>query len=291
MSKVQNKPFPNTVIIGAPKSGTSSLFFWLSAHPEVCGSKIKETYFLADNVSRHNSQLNYITHGLDAYTKHFQHCSGEKIRIEATAPYIYHSTPLEVLANLETQPVVIAILRKPADRLFSHYQFNRYRMKNIDMSFEDYLNPANIPAGWADYLQQTDYAFWLDKWVKALGKDRVLVYQMEEIKRDKTSFMKKVARDLNIDPEFYDSFDFFHRNKTVAVKSKGLHRLGLKIEPLIPQWLQEKLIPLYLKFNSSSIPPISAKEKELKVKVSANYEGANARLKALFPSLDLDLWK
>jgi len=42
------KIFPNLVIAGAPKSGTSSLFFWLAAHPEVCGSQKKETYFLAD---------------------------------------------------------------------------------------------------------------------------------------------------------------------------------------------------------------------------------------------------
>ena len=31
---MNNLTFPNAVVIGAPKCGTSSLYFWLSAHPE-----------------------------------------------------------------------------------------------------------------------------------------------------------------------------------------------------------------------------------------------------------------
>lgn len=291
MTKVQSKRFPNAVIIGAPKSGTSSLFFWLSAHPEVCGSKTKETYFLADGVSKFNRGLNLIENGLDAYTKHFEHCQGEAIRLEATAPYIYMNNPFKVLPSLETQPKIIIILRKPSERLYSHYKFNRYRMKNIDMSFEEYLNPDNIPEGWQDYLEQTDYPLWIEKWQKAVGKDRLLVYQMEEMHRDKVQFMMKVASDLGINPEFYDGFDFFHRNKTVAVKSKKLHRLGLKFEPLVPQWLQEKIIPLYLKMNSSKVPPITAREKELKEQVTRNYSESIHKLKTLVPTLDLSLWE
>lgn len=288
---MQRNLFPNTVIIGAPKSGTSSLFFWLSAHPDVCGSKTKETYFLADGVSKFNRGLNYIENGLNAYSKHFEHWNGESIRVEATAPYIYMDNPIEILPKLESKPKVIAILRKPAERLYSHYKFNRYRMKNIDMSFEEYLNPENIPTGWKDYLEQTDYPIWIEKWQKAMGKDNVLVYQMEEMHKDKVQFMKRVARDLSIDPSFYESFDFFHRNKTVAVKSKKLHRLGLKLEPLVPQWLQEKIIPIYLGMNSSKVPGITEEEKALKEKVTRDYATSVNKLKELVPSLNLELWR
>lgn len=291
MSKKAESHFPNTVIIGAPKSGTSSLFFWLTAHPEVCGSKEKETYFLADTVSRHNTGLNYIENGLDAYARHFQHWKGEKIKIEASAPYIYMDTPIEVLSSFEEKPTIIAILRKPADRLYSHYVFNRYRMKNIDMSFEDYLKPENKPNGWGDYLDHTDYAKWLKRWVNAFGKEKVKVYLMEDMVKDKAVFMKKVSTDLDIDPTFYDEFDFFHRNKTVAVKRKWLHRFGLKVEPFVPQWLQERIIPLYLKTNASKIPPISQKDKELKMEINKAWISKNQALEDLFPELDLSDWK
>ena len=43
----KNKEYvlPNLIIAGTPKSGTSSIFTYLRAHPSVCGSKIKETAF------------------------------------------------------------------------------------------------------------------------------------------------------------------------------------------------------------------------------------------------------
>jgi hypothetical protein len=39
---------PNLVIAGAPKCGTSSLFYWLADHPQACGSTVKETFYLMD---------------------------------------------------------------------------------------------------------------------------------------------------------------------------------------------------------------------------------------------------
>lgn len=282
--------YPNTVIIGAPKCGTSSLFFWLTAHPDVCGSKQKETYYLADNVNKHNKGLNYIENGLEDYQKHFKHHNGEKIIIEATAPYIYFNTPLEVLPKLSPQPKIIIILRKPADRLFSHYQFNRYRMRNMELSFDEYLDFEGNHLKWADYIDQTYYAKWVKKWMDKFGKENVLVYLMEDMRNDRADFMKGVANDLGIDPSFYNSFDFFHRNKTVAVKNPKLHRLGLKIETLTPQWLQEKLIPIYLKLNSSALPKITEQEKKLKLKITEDFKDKNKELADL-TGLNLSSWE
>lgn len=282
--------YPNTVIIGAPKCGTSSLFFWLTAHPDVCGSKQKETYFLADRVYKHNKTLNYVTDGLEAYQQHFKHYINEKVIIEASAPYIYHNTPLEVLPTLSPKPKIIIILRKPADRLFSHYQFNRYRMRNMDLNFEQYLDVENNGLDWVDYIDQTYYAKWVKKWIDKFGKEDVLVYLMEDMKTDRVSFMKTVANDLGIDPEFYNGFDFFHRNKTVEVKNPKLHRLGLKIEKYTPQWLQEKLIPIYLKLNSSALPKITEEEKKLKLKITEDFKEKNKELAEL-TGLDLSVWE
>ena len=57
---------PNVIIAGAPKCGTSSLYFWLSAHPEVKASMVKETFFFADDVNRFNKNGNIIEHSLQA---------------------------------------------------------------------------------------------------------------------------------------------------------------------------------------------------------------------------------
>lgn len=289
--KGTSSKFPNVIIAGAPKCGTSSLFFWLGAHPRVCASKIKETYFLGDEVNRHNSSLNLHEHGLGAYEKFFGHCDGENIRLEATPVYIYYDTPLQYLKKLPEIPKIIFILRNPGHRLYSHWRFNRYRMKNTKLSFEEYLDFSNAPANWKkNYIDNTHYINYIDKYVEELGKEHILVYQFEKMQADQKGFMKGVADDLEIDPSFYEDFDFFHRNETVAVKNKKLHRLGLKIEPLVPQWLQEKIIPLYLKLNAGKTPPISEKDKHLREKANEQFAESNRKLAEEFPSIDLGLW-
>lgn len=283
--------YPNVIIAGAPKCGTSSLFFWLGAHPEVCTSKIKETYFLAHEVNRFNRDLNYYDHGLEAYRQHFEHCEEEKIRLEATPVYIYYRETIELIKLLPKTPKIIFILRSPGDRIYSHWRFNRYRMKNIKMSFEEYLRPENIPAHWKkNYFENSHYVNYLKNWVEALGKENILVYQFEQLLKDRSAFMKGLASDLEIDPEFYDSFDFFHRNETVAVKNKVLHRWGLKLEPLVPKLMQEKLIPFYLKLNARKAPRISEKDKLLKEKLNERFIESNRKLKEVFPTIDLSLW-
>ncbi|WP_417591558.1 sulfotransferase domain-containing protein [Owenweeksia hongkongensis] len=291
MKQTQTSLYPNVIIGGAPKSGTSSLFFWLGAHPEVCASKVKETYFLGDTENKHNVSANIHKDGLEAYQKFFSHSKGEKIRLEATPVYIYHKLPLKVLPTLEKVPKMIFILREPSDRLYSHWRFNRYRMKNTKMTFEDYLAFKNVPSGWADYLDHTHYIRHIQPYIDTLGKENILVYQFEQIKEDKVAFMKQVATDLGISPEFYNSFDFFHRNQTVAVKNGKLHRIGLKLEPLVPQWLQEKIIPLYLKMNSSKLPKPSDEELELKEKSKSQFAESNQELAEKFDNVDLALWK
>ncbi len=290
MKQKQSSLYPNVIIGGAPKCGTSSLFFWLGAHPDVCASKVKETYFLGDRENKHNTAANIHKDGLEAYQKFFGHSQGEKIRLEATPVYIYHKLPLKVLPTLPEMPKMIFILREPSDRLYSHWRFNRYRMNNTNITFEDYLAYKNVPQGWADYLDQSHYIRHIQLYIDAIGKENILVYQFEQIKKDKVAFMKQVAVDLGIAPEFYDSFDFFHRNQTVAVKNSKLHRLGLKIEPLVPQWLQEKIIPVYLKMNSSKLPKPSQQELKLKHKAKEQFVKSNRHLADTFENVDLDLW-
>ena len=287
----QSSKYPNLIIGGAPKCGTSSLFFWLGAHPEVCPSKTKETYFLADRINKHNRKFNIHEHGLEAYQKYFEHCGTEKYRTEATAIYIFDKTPREVFRKLPETPKVIFIFRRPGDRLYSHWRFNRYRMKNTKMSFEEYLDPKTAATRWRkNYLEDTKYIELLKPWMRDLGKEQLMVFQMEKLTGNPRDFMRDISRQLGIAPDFYKDFDFFHRNETVAVKNKKLHRLGLKLEPLVPTWVQEKLIPLYLKMNASKAPEKTKREKELIEEVNRKYEPHSRELAEHFPTVDYNLW-
>ncbi|MGL6342534.1 MAG: sulfotransferase, partial [Waterburya sp.] len=63
---------PNLIIAGAPKAGSSSLFHWIAAHPEVYGAPCKETFYFIDrDSSLFRPEANYNLHGLDLYESFF----------------------------------------------------------------------------------------------------------------------------------------------------------------------------------------------------------------------------
>ena len=98
---------PNLILGGAPKSGTSSLYFWLSEHPEIFASKTKETFFFNDKINKFNKNCNCIEHSIKDYSKFFDGSRKEKIIFEATAAYIYSKNALKNLKNFQEPPKII----------------------------------------------------------------------------------------------------------------------------------------------------------------------------------------
>lgn len=260
------------------------MYFWLAAHPEVGASKAKETFFFADDVNRFNQGCNYIENGLEAYSSHFKHIADKHIRFEATAPYMYYKTAIKGISELPETPKLLFILREPAARLLSQYQFERYRTHRVGCSFEEYLIEPGL-------FQHGNYAAYLQKWYSSFPANHIKLVQFEKIMASPIEGMKEIAAWLGINGDFYDDFNFDQRNETVKIKSKGLHQWGLKLQPIIPHAVQKALLPVYLKLNAGARPKAEAAEIEIKKELKKQYKTANDALKKLWPELDLELWQ
>ena len=292
---VRLMPLPNTIIAGAPKSGSSSLYWWLSSHPEVCASKTKETHFFDDSInSRFNSSANVMNHDLERYLPYFDHCAlNAKVIMDATPIYIYQKNALKHLSGFEQKPKIVFILREPSVRAHSQFRFNKYRLGNIplDKTYVDYLKETSSTE--SDPLQRGEYITYIDQWIEAFGEDGIYVLQLEKVFKNRVEELKNLAEFLGIEPSFYDEFDFVKRNETRKMRSTKLHRLGLQLQPLVPQWLQEKiLIPLYLKLNSTAMPPVSEADKKMILEYKSRFAESNKILAERFPdNIDLALWE
>ena len=104
---------PNFIIAGAEKSGTSSLSFYISEHPDIYIPKIKELHFFdnSDNYSK----------GFGWYEKQFSGWSGEKAVGECTPFYMFDYSCAEKIKMQFPDIKVLFILRNPADRAYSNY--------------------------------------------------------------------------------------------------------------------------------------------------------------------------
>ena len=124
---------PNAVIAGVPKAGTSSLFAWLSAHPQVSSSRAKETRYLMDVDSPLlTPRVNVHEQGAEGYAALFAHSSPDAtVLLEATPDYLYQRTALAFFATVDTAATIIVVLRRPASRVYSYYQYARGNMAVI----------------------------------------------------------------------------------------------------------------------------------------------------------------
>jgi len=283
--------WPNTIIAGAPKAGTSSLYYWLAAHPDVCSSKSKEPFYFFDTVNRFNQGANFIEHGLKKYSELFDHCKNKKIVFEATAPYIYQQNALQQIPRLESEPKVVFILREPSARLYSKYQFNRYKLHNTEVDFKQYCTSelGVYPGG--KHIMEGYYSRYLQEWQKALGNERMLILVFEQTMRNPKEAMSQLSDFLGIDASFYQDFNFAKHNETFATKNGSLHKKLVGLLPYFPESLISKLGPLYRKLNSGKMPKISSEELEIKAELKQFYAAEADALLNLFPSINLSSWR
>ena len=122
---------PNFLIIGAPKAGTTSMYAYLQQHPQIFMSPQKETYFFAfdDKKSlKYNGWgmpppiFHKIVDIIEHYWKLFADVSDEVAIGETTLVYFYDQGAPQKIHAINPHMKLIAILRNPVDRAYSHYQ-------------------------------------------------------------------------------------------------------------------------------------------------------------------------
>lgn len=126
------------MIIGAMKSGTSTLYSVLSQHPKICTCSVKEPEFFSTNQG----------HEVDAarYADLFDFDSGDySYYMEGSTGYTKFPYELGVPDRIHEyglKPRFIYIVRNPLDRIVSDYNFAQLNDK--PWAQPDILNPPSI---------------------------------------------------------------------------------------------------------------------------------------------------
>ncbi len=297
------KVTPSLIIAGAPKCGSTSLFDWLSSHPKVCASSVKETYFLMDEgYPLFRAENNIHKCGIEGYGNFFNHCiKGDQLLLEATPDYLYQKTALQVIGSLPTLPIALFILRKPSHRVYSLYQFARNNVsvlpKNISFrSFveavmgndsESFLRNRPILQRAISHSQYVDY---LECWVSRLG-EAVRVLLFEDMCDDPKGFMVDLSAQLGLDPTHYEDFDFSVKNQTYAVKHHALHRFKRKLSKCLPHGAYRQLLRgIYAMLNTQVASKKSSDDVLMLETLDQHFLPYNKRLENLL-DIDLSVWK
>src|SRR3712207_4104321 len=106
---------PNFLVIGAMKSGTTALYYYLEQHPEIYMSPVKEPNFFSQE-----NAADTVTH-IGTYEQLFKGASGKKAIGEASHSYLYEPRAAAEIRRYVPKVKLIAILRNPIDRAYSHF--------------------------------------------------------------------------------------------------------------------------------------------------------------------------
>lgn len=287
---------PSFFIAGVPKAGTSSVATWLADHPQVVPPREKETCFFADETS-HIWRADFNAgHGLDAYLAAFDQSSDAKLTFDATPSYIYQATALRMIPSLPTAPKCLFILRDPAEQIRSVYQYYRDNWDHIPatLDFGGFLE--TVRSGKARFcgnelaenaLANADYAPHLAKWAQALGPDRIRVETFDRLAADPRGFMKELADWLDLDPGFYDAYDFPRENESYAPRSRLLQAVNVRLRGLLPKGRAYLAMrALYRRLNTTRPARVDA---DHIAALRAEFSERTERLAATY-GLDLSGW-
>ena len=209
------RTLPDFVIIGGQRCGTTSLYNYLIAHPRVVPAFIKETHFFTKH---YRKGMNWYRANFPlSWYKHYAQRRDDQSALsgEATPYYLFYPHPARRAAAVIPDSKIIALLRNPVDRAYSHYH-HAIRQGLETLSFEDALQreQSELPdetkkvVGNADYqsavhqaysyLARGIYVDQLECWYQYFDRQQILVLKTEDLSEHPNETLERVSEFLNL---------------------------------------------------------------------------------------------
>lgn len=259
---------PNFLIVGPPKSGTTSLQFYLNKHPDIYATG--EAHFFNANYEK----------GIKWYENYFKEYDNQKLIGEKTPAYFFEEEIPERVKKHLPDVKLIFIFRNPIKRAYSHYWHNVRHGREEASSFEEAIDLKNELD--SKYIDVSRYVNHVKRWLKYFPKKNMFFLTIEEIDQKK---LNEILEFLNIEDKF-DFGELKRYNIGGAVRSKTLAKIAQnKIVKKIP-YISE-LIKRGINMKRGKTPPINSKTKERLQNYFIDY---NLELEKI-TGLNTDFWR
>ncbi len=190
------------IICGTQKGGTTALDYYLRLHPNICMADKKEVHFFD-----RDDYFNDLDPDYSKYHKYFSPKNDHCIIGEATPIYMYWDKAMERIHRYNPNTKLIAVLRNPINRAFSHWNMERDRNRE-DRSFWDAISEENSKLKSSKHRQDRTFSY-LDRGFYSsqirniydyFEKDQFLILRNELLRYSPNDVLAEVASFLSISP-------------------------------------------------------------------------------------------
>ncbi len=214
---------PNFILAGAPKCGTTSMYYYLRQHPEIFMPELKEPHYFGRGLRWNKNAL--LLSEKD-YLYLYKDAGSALIRGDSSTFYVFSESSPEEIAEFCPGAKIMIMLRNPVDLLYSlHSQYvfsgdedqddfqkaleieedrkqGRNLPKNIDMQNKVFYktNIRSLPGN-------------ISSFIRVFGRENVFILTLDELKSETDMIIREVYRFLGVDETFVPDISVKNPNK------------------------------------------------------------------------------
>lgn len=290
--------FPNFMVVGGVKCGTTSLYYYMQSHPEIC-APCKESYLFTPELNQETT-ASAKRYSLDEYMSLFKKSVTDQTRAagEISSIYLYcHEEVIPEIKRLLGDIKIIIVLRNPVGRAFSHYSFFARDVRD-ERTFEDAvneeLNGQAIPRP-RHYLKMGLYSHQLKAYLDNFSTVKVILF--DDLVADPDKTMRDIYTYLGVNPDLGGSTDKVY-NASGMPRVKWLQSLVFKPTPLkmkirgfiVNRLIREERFAQWMEWARKKNMKKAALSPDMKKRLTAYYREDIQALESLLGK-DLSVWK
>ena len=196
------------LIAGVQKGGTTALFDYLNAHPDLSMAPDKEVHFFDDEAGWPSGfHVDWSAPDYGTYHARFAPADG-RLRGEATPIYLYWPPSLPRIAAYHPGMKLILVFRDPVERAWSHWRMERARGME-PLSFSDAIRQGRArvddPAAPGhhrvhSYVERGFYGAQVERLLTLFPRQQVFFGSAHQLRTRPSLFLRNVCEFLDVPP-------------------------------------------------------------------------------------------
>jgi hypothetical protein len=210
---------PSFLGIGPAKTGSTSLRFYLSQHPDLCIPDLLEpSWFATDNPKASDKGVR----SAQDYSALFNGCEG--LRGEISPAYFHSAMAPEEILRHAPETRLVTVLRNPVDRAHSHFMMEIGRRNEVGRDFLDAALGQDASGRRPVFIEESMYADALGRYTTLFG-ERLLVCLYDDLLDQPGDMIAKVFRHFRVRDDFAPDLTRRYRTGQGLPRSELIHRL------------------------------------------------------------------
>jgi hypothetical protein len=211
---------PDFFIVGAFKAGTTALYEYLRAHPQIFMSVPKEPMFFGNDLTPRYRRMTQ-----DEYVALFRVARDDQHAGEASPWYLYSKTAAQEIRDFDAEAKAIIMLRNPVDVMYSQHSQLVFNQREDLTDFaqalaaeDDRMAGHRVPADAIRpealyYRHSVDFPEQVARYFDVFGREAVHVVVFDDLVADPRAVYRSTLEFLDVDPTFEVDLSVYNPNK------------------------------------------------------------------------------